>query len=190
MSQMKSRIAIEEGVPVYIRGNQKGRLKVIRIKVKKRGKRYTPLAKLDARSKKALQLYQEVGCDPKQKGAVGRAAGFKSDGNGNAVTCMNRLLARETIIKEMENKCQKKNKMGTDEKVAETIINGLDANHPLAKGEKKDWHAIAKFVKERNDIVGVYPPKKIDIEERKAVLHLTTKDAEALEKYDELTEGK
>jgi hypothetical protein len=187
---MKDREVIgEEGIPVFIRGNERPP-RVIRIKVKKRGVKHAKLEELDSRQKKALQLYAEAGCDPKKKGEVGRAAGFKSDGNGNAVAAMDRLLSRKPIVEKIEKACQTKHKKETDEKVAEVLVEQLDAKHPLAKGEKPDNMAILNAAKEINKIRDNYPPKQINIDERRAVLHLHTQDDEALKKYDELTEGK
>jgi len=102
---------------------------------------------------------------------------------------MDRLLVgRKPIVKNIEEKCQAKHKKGADEKVAEVLVDQLDAVHPLAKGEKKDNLVIISAAKEINKITDNYPPKKVDIREMGFHIHFTKDDIKAAKQYRELTD--
>ncbi len=180
---------IVDGIPVLIRERERPP-RTIRIRTKKRGKKFLkdlPFSKLDSRQKQALKNYAALGCDPKRKREAGVDAGY-SDKGQVAVRAMDRLLERRPIIKNIEEECQAKHEKGADEKVAEVLVDQLDAVHPLAKGERKDNLAIISAAKEINKIKDNYPAKKLDIREVGFHLHFTQDDITAAKKYRELTD--
>ncbi|GAH43718.1 unnamed protein product, partial [marine sediment metagenome] len=152
-----------------------------------KGVKNTPFSKLDSRQKQALENYEALGCDPKSKKEAAVAAGY-SDKPCVAVRAMDRLLERRPIVKNIEDKCLAKHKKGADEKVAEVLVDQLDAVHPLAKGEKKDNLAILSAAKEINKIKDNYPAKKIDIREMGFHLHFTPDDIEAAKQFKAITQ--
>jgi len=180
---------IVDGIPVLIKKRERPP-RTIRIRMKKRGKKFLkdlPLSKLDPRQKQALENYAALGCDPKRKREAAEGAGY-SDKHQVAVRAMDRLLKIRPILKNIEKKCQAIYEKGVDEKVAEVLVDQLEAVHPLAKGEKKDNPAIISAVKEINKIKDNYPPKKVDIREAGFHLHFTQDDITAAKKYWELTD--
>jgi len=177
-----------EGIPVLIK--ERGRHpRSIRIKLKKsgpKGVKNKPFSKLDSRQKQALENYEALGCDPKKKKEAAVGAGY-SDKHQVAVRAMDRLLERRPIVKNIEDECIAKHNKGADEKVAEVLVQQLDADHPLAKGTKPDNLARINAAKEINKIKDNYPPKKVDIREVGFHLHFTPNDIEAAKQYKELT---
>ena len=102
---------------------------------------------------------------------------------------MDRLLVgRKPIVKNIEEKCQARHKKGADEKVAEVLVDQLEAVHPIAKREKKDNLAIINAAKEINKIKDNYPPKKVDIREVGFHLHFSGGHIEAAKQYKEITD--
>ena len=175
-----------EGIPVLIR--EKGRHpRNIRIKLKKSGVKYLkdrPFSKLSPQHKQALKNVAVMGMDKKKEAAV--AAGIPEH---NALRTMDSLLVgRRPIVKKIEDKCMAKHKKGADEKVAEVLVDQLDAVHPLAKGEKKDNLAILSAAKEINKINDNYPAKKVDIREMGFHLHFTPDDIEAAKQFKAITQ--
>ena len=163
---MKEKIMVFDGIPVLIREKERPP-RTIRIKIKKPGRKPLkdlPFSKLDSRQKQALDNYAALGFDPKRKKEAGEAAGY-SDKGGVAVRAMDRLLARLPIIKEIEEQCMALYGKGRDEKVAEVLVEALEAVHPLAKEERKDNLAILGAVKEINKLSDNYPSKKVDTRE-------------------------
>lgn len=169
---------ISDGIPVLVKKGEELRTINIVFKNKKRG-RYAPLSTMTPMQKKALENYQKGGCALGTKTQSAIDAGYAPSGASNI---MNRILAREEIIKAIEEKCPK----GSADKIATVLVEGMDAIHPLAKGEKADHMARISASKELNKIKGVYPASKIEVEERKMVLHLTPSDAIAMEKFKRL----
>jgi len=180
---------IVDGIPVLVK--EKGRQpRSIRIKLKKsgpKGVKNTPFSKLDPRQKQTLENYEALGCDPKKKKEATEGAGYSPNSHGGPVRAMDRLLERRPIVKNIEDKCKAKHKKGADEKVAEILVDQLEAVHPLAKGEKKDNFAILSAAKEINKIKDNYPPKRVDVREMGFHLHFTPDDIKAAEEYKELT---
>lgn len=175
-----------DGIPVLIK--EKERLpRTIRIKIKKRGVKYKPFAELDSRQKQALENFAALDCDPKSKKEAGEAAGY-SDKPSVAVRAMDRLLERRPIVNKMEKRCLAKNEIGTDDKVAEVLIDQLDAVHPLAKEERKDNLAIMSAAKEINKLRDNYPPKRVDVREMGFHLVFGAADIKAAKEYRELTD--
>ncbi|MCK4792078.1 MAG: hypothetical protein KAV87_50580, partial [Desulfobacteraceae bacterium] len=142
---------VVNGIPVLINEREKPP-RTIRIRVKKRRFRDMPFSALPQRSKQALGNYALLGCDPKRKKEAAEAAGYSAspDNHGGAAQAMNRILERRPIINKIEEKCMKKHQIGADEKVAEVLVEQLDAVHPLAKGEMKDNLAVLSAAKEIN----------------------------------------
>lgn len=176
---------IVDGIPVLVSEKERAP-RTVRIKVRKGGRkrlRDTKLYKLDPQHKKALENYVAMGPDKKREAAV--AAGFSRE---NAISTMDRLLVgRKEIVEKIEKECQEKCKKGTDDKIAEVLVEGLDATHPLSKEGKKDYKAIVKFAQEINKVTDKYPPKRIDIREQAVHIIFTKDDIAAAEAYKELS---
>ena len=179
---------IVDGIPVLVK--EKGRHpRTIRIKLKKsgpKGVKNKPFSKLDSRQKQALENYEALGCDPKKKKEAAVGAGY-SDKHQVAVRAMDRLLERRPIVQKIDKECQTKFKKGADEKVAEVLVDQLEAEHPLSKEKKPDNFARIKAAQEINKIKDNYPPKKVDIREMGVHLHFDGGDIKAAKEYRELT---
>ncbi|MCK4784535.1 MAG: hypothetical protein KAV87_12350 [Desulfobacteraceae bacterium] len=180
---------IVDGIPVLIK--ERGRPpRSIRVKMKKSGPKevkYKPFSKLDSRQKQALTNYADLGCDLKKKREAAEAAGY-SDKHQVAVRAMDRLLARQPIVKKIEEECQALYEKGKDAKVAQVLAEQLEAVHPLAKGEKKDNLAILGAAKEINKLSDNYPAKKVDVREVGFYVHFTGDDVTAAKEYRKLTD--
>jgi hypothetical protein len=129
---------------------------------------------LNERQKLALQLYSEMGARPENKKAAGIAAGYAPD---SATSCVSNALRQKPIVAELENAGV------TNKRIAKTISEGLEATHPMSKENKADFNARAKFVSEANKIKNNYPAKKIEIEEKGIIVHLTTDDETAIKQF-------
>lgn len=169
---------ISEGIPVLVKKGEELRTVNIVFRNKKRG-RYAPLSMMTPMEKEALQNYMKGGCAP---GTKTQAALDASYAPSSAPKVINRIMARTEILDAIEDKCPK----GSADKVATVLTEAMDAIHPLAKGEKADHMARISASKELNKIKGVYPSTKIEVEEKKMVLHLTAKDAIAMAKFKRL----
>ena len=178
------------GIPVLIKEREKPP-RTIRIRVKERKYRDMPLRALPSRPKQALKNYAELGCDPRRKKEAAEAAGYSAspDNRGGAIQAMNRILERRPIVKKIEEKCMEKHQKGADEKVAEILVEQLDAIHPLAKGEMTDNLAVLSAAKEINKIKDNYPAKKLDIREMGFHLVFTPGDIEAAKQFKTITEA-
>lgn len=183
---MKEKEMVFEGIPVLIKERERPP-RTIRIRTKKRGRKFLkdiPLSKLSPQHKQALENVAVMGIDKKKEAAV--CAGIPEH---HALRTMDSLLVgRKSVLKKLEDICQAIYEKGVDEKVAEVLVDQLEAIHPLAKGEKKDNLAILSAVKEVNKIKDNYPPKKVDIREAGFHLHFTQDDVKAAKKYRELTD--
>ena len=181
---------IVNGIPVLIREREKPP-RTIRIRVKKRRLKDMPFSALPQRSKQALSNYVDLGCDPKMKKEAAEGAGYSAspDNHGGAAQAMNRILERRPIIKKIEDKCMERHQKGADEKVAEVLVEQLDAIHPLAKGEMTDNLAVLSAAKEINKIKDNYPAKKLDVREVGFHLHFTPGDIEAAKQFQAITEA-
>ena len=169
-----------EGIPVIVRKGEE--LKTVRVvfRNRKRG-RDAPLSKMTPLQKQALKNYIDGGCKPGTKTKSAEDAGY-AVGSG-ASKAINRIMARKEIVDAIEEKC---GEGGAAERVANVIVDATEALHPLAKGEKPDHMARLKGAQEINKIKGVYPSQKIEVEEKGVVIHLTPRDAVAMEKYKRL----
>ena len=170
-----------EGIPVLVKKGEELRTVNFVFRSKKRG-RYAPLSTLTPQRKQALQNYMDGGCAPGTKAKSAVDAGYPYS-NGGASNVINRIMAREEIVKAIEKECGKD---GTAGRVAKVLVEATKADHPLAKGKKPDHMARISGAKEINKIKGVYPSTKIEVEEKKMVLHLTANDAIAMDKYKRL----
>ncbi len=175
------------GIPVLIKEREKPP-RTIRIRVKPRKYKDMPLRALPPQPKQALKNYVDLGCDPTKKKEAAEAAGF-SPNPRSALRAMNRALERRPIIKKIEEKCKEKHQIGADEKVAEILVEQLDAKHPLAKGQMTDNLAVLSAAKEINKINDNYPTKKIDIREMGFHLVFTPGDIEAAKQFHAITEA-
>jgi len=174
------------GIPALIDGRQ-SYPRTFRIRVKKRGIKHLKFSNLDARQKQALKNLLEKGppFTAEKKREAGEAAGYSARSNG-VIRAMDRLLERKEIVTKIENACQKKFKKDVDSKVAEVLVDQLEAEHPLSKEKKKDNFAIIKASQELNKLKDNYPAKKIDIREMGFHVHWTGDDVRAAEEYKEL----
>ena len=172
------------GIPVLLKGNE-SYPGTIRIRVKKRGIKHLKFSRLDARQKQALMNLLQKGppFTPEKKRNSGIDAGYKPS---SAIPAVNRLLERKEIVTKIENACQDKFKKDADSKVAEVLVEQLEAEHPLSKEKRKDNLAIIKASQEINKIKDNYPAKKIDIREMGFHVHFTGDDVRAAEEYKEL----
>jgi len=177
---------IVDGIPVLIRERERPP-RTIRIRTKKRGKKFLkdlPFSKLSPQHKQALDNLAVMGFDKKKEAAI--YAGIPEH---NALRTMDSLIVgRKSILKKIEELCQAKYEKGTDEKVAEVLVDQLEAVHPLAKGEKKDNLAILGAAKEINKLSDNYPAKKVDVREVGFYVHFTRDDVTAAKQYRELTD--
>lgn len=183
---MKEKTMVFDGIPVLIRENERPP-RTIRIKIKKPGRKALkdlPFSRLPPQHQQALDNLAVMGFDKKKEAAV-----FAGIPEHNALRTMDSLLVeRKPIVKEIEEVCQAKHKKGTDKKVAEVMVECLDATHPMSKENKKDYKAIVKAVSEINKVVDNYPAKKIDVRELGFHVHFTQDDVTAAKQYRELTD--
>jgi len=171
-----------DGIPVLIKERERPP-RSIRIKLKTRKIKDMPLSRLPDRHKKALENVAVMGIDKKKQ--AGTDAGFSES---SALKTMGKLLERRPIVKKIEEKCLAKHKKGADEKVAELLVDQLEAEHPLSKEKKPDNFARIKAAQEINKIKDNYPAKKVDIREVGFHLHFTPDDIEAAKQYKELAD--
>jgi len=183
---MEEKTMVFDGIPVLIRENERPP-RTIRIKIKKPGRKPLkdiPYSKLSPQHQQALDNLAVMGFDKKKEAAI--YAGLPEH---HALRTMDSLLVgRKTIVKEIEEVCQAKHKKGTDKKVAEVMVECLDATHPMSKENKKDYKAIVKAVSEINKVVDNYPAKKIDVREVGFHLVFGAADIKAAKEYRKLTE--
>ena len=183
---MKEKEMVFDGIPVLIRENERPP-RTIRIKIKKPGRKALkdlPFSRLPPQHQQALDNLAVMGFDKKKEAAV--VAGLPEH---HALRTMDSLLVgRKTIVKKIDDVCQKKHKKDRDQILAEVMVECLYATHPMSKENKKDYKAIAKAVSEINKVVDNYPAKKIDVREVGFHIHFTQDDITAGKQYRELTE--
>jgi hypothetical protein len=172
---------IIDGIPVLIKERERPP-RTIRIKLMPRKIKDLPFSRLSDRHKQALTNLVVMGIDKKKE--AGLAAGFSESSVGKV---MDKLLARRQIFKKLEELCQALYGMRVDEKVAEVLVEQLEAVHPLAKRERTDNLAVISAAKEINKLSDNYPSKKIDIREVGLYVHYPQDDGTAAKKYGELT---
>lgn len=170
---------ISEGIPVLVKKGEEVRTVNIVFRNKKKG-RYAPLSMMTPMQKEALRNYTKGGCAPRIKTQSALDAGYAPT---TAPKVINRILSRTEILDAIEEKCPK----GSADKIATVIVEAMDAKHPLSKNDMPDHMARISASKELNKIKGVYPSTKIEVEEKKMVLHLTPSDAIAMEKFKRLS---
>jgi len=118
----------------------------------------------------------KMGATPDVKRAAGETAGYHPNA---AVRGVNSTL--RPIVGILEDKGV------DDEYIAETIVNGLKAMHPMAP-KQKDHNVRHKFVREVNTLRNNYPPKEIKSEEKKIVLMITGEDVRQSQSVDAIRE--
>jgi len=173
-----SRIITVEGSPVLVRVSDVDHSKTQRFRPKKRKKTYDyGIRQLRPQQREALAYVMKTGAvDAETKRAAGLAAGYSPT---YAVQAVDKVLERREIVELLE-------KHGvTQDKIAKTIAEGLEAIHPLAKGRQPDHHARHKFVHEANQIRGNFAPTKVkgEVDIRAIHVHMTPEDVVASEKY-------
>lgn len=138
------------------------------------------IRQLNAQQRNALKAYRNLGATPDVKKEAAVSAGYSE---GYAVQAMDKLLQCRPIVAALEKAG------GTDEKIAQTIVEGLESEHPLKPG-RKDPHAIHKFVQEANKVKGNYAPTKIQTEGKSQVMvvHLTAGNIESFDKFKRMRE--
>lgn len=167
---------IVNGIPVLVSGRERVP-RTVRIRVKKRKKfNARSIERLPEKHRKAFKNLLAMGIQRKKEAAM--KAGFSES---HAVRVIdNMIIGRKELLDELE-------KQGaTQERLAEVMVEGLDATHPMSKEDKKDYKAIVKFVSEINKIKDNYPPKKISSEEKIININLSKDDLIALEEYKRL----
>jgi len=162
-----------DGIPVVV-GREKY-YPLLRIHVRPRKLKDKSFKNMNKQQREALQNIAEMGIERKKEAVI--AADYSEH---NALSTANRLLQSKPIVDALRAADI------SDKKIAETIAAGLKAPHPLSKDGNIDYNAVAKFVREANTILDNYPAKKIQIDERSMVLHLTKEDALALSKFNDL----
>jgi len=152
--------------------NYDRRPKMVTIKLKRRkGIRELGIRSMPPQQKQAIKNLLTMGFDRKKEALM--AAGYSET---NIARDSEALLRTRPILEALK-------KQGiTEARVAEVLNEGLKATHPMSKENKKDYKAIAKFVQEVNKILGVYAPTKIQSEEKRIVIHLSSEDARAHER--------
>ena len=138
------------------------------------------IRQLNQQQRNALKNYKNLGATPEVKKAAAVAAGYCEP---YAVKVMDKLLQSRSIVAALEKAG------GTDEKIAQIMVEGLESEHPLKPG-RKDPHAIHKFVMEANKVKGNYAPTKIQTEGKQQVMvvHLTAGNIEAFDKFKRMRE--
>ena len=150
----------------------------VRIRPRPRKVRDMGIRALTPQQRMALKNYDELGAKPEVKRDAATAAGYSE---GYALQAMDNLLQRRPIVAALEEAG------GTDQRIAQVIVDGLESEHPLKIG-RKDPHAIHKFVTEANKIKGNYAPTKIQQENKSQVMvvHLTTGNVDAFNKFQRM----
>jgi len=132
------------------------------------------ISRLTKKQRRALTLYMEQGMTGQRQAL--EAAGYSGF---NPSRDMKRLLFRKPIVYELK-------KIGvTDDKIAQVIAEGLEANHPM-RPKMPDHHARVKFVSEANRIRDNYPATKFQSEQRIIKIILTGDDMKALQEFYEM----
>ena len=138
------------------------------------------IRQLNQQQRAALKNYKNLGATPEVKKDAAVLAGYSGQ---YAVKAMDKLLQSRSIVAALEKAG------GTDERIAQVMIEGLESEHPLKPG-RKDPHAIHKFVQEANKVKGNYAPTKIQTEGKQQVMvvHLTAGNIEAFDKFKRMRE--
>lgn len=152
----------------------------VRVRPKPRKVRDMGIRALDKRQRQALKNYEARGAVPEVKKVAAMEAGYTER---SALKAINNLLARRPIVEALDNAG------GTDEKIAQKMVEGLESEHPLKPG-RPDPHAIHKFVQEHNKVKGNYAPTKVSMEKKSQVMvvHLTAGNIEAFNKFQKMRE--
>ncbi len=147
----------------------------VRLRPKPRKIQDMGIRQLNKQQRDALKKYDEFGAQPEKKKDAAMAAGYAE---GYALKAMDNLLQCRPIVAALEKAG------GTDERIAQVIVDGLESEHPLKPG-RKDPHAIHKFVQEVNKVKGNYAPTKISTENKSEVMvvHLTAGNIKEFDKF-------
>ena len=152
----------------------------VRVKPKPRKIKDMGIRQLNQQQRAALKNYKNLGATPEVKKDAAVLAGYSEQ---YAPRVMDKLLQSRSIVAALEKAG------GTDERIAQVMIEGLESEHPLKPG-RKDPHAIHKFVQEANKVKGNYAPTKIQTEGKQQVMvvHLTAGNIEAFDKFKRMRE--
>lgn len=136
---------------------------------------------LNKQQRQALKNYSNMGAIPEVKKAAAIEARYSE---GYALKAMDGLLQSRAIVKALEKAG------GTDERIAEVMVEGLESEHPLKPG-RLDPHAIHKFVTEANKVKGNYAPTKIQAEVKSQVMvvHMTAGNVDNFNKFKKMREA-
>lgn len=137
------------------------------------------IEKLSPKHRLALEKIAENPTNPR-KAVID--AGFSAS---NATAIANRLLHRKPILKALEEKG------GSDEKIAEVMIEGMTkAENPFRPGFA-DHVARLGYVKELNKVKDNYPATKIKVEKEEKVMHVhfTAENVTQFNKYQDIRMG-
>lgn len=150
----------------------------VRVRPKPRKIRDMGMRALDKRQRMALKIFEKNGATPEVKKESAVEAGYSER---YALEAMDKLLQCRPIVAALEKAG------GTDERIAQVMVEGLESEHPLKPG-RKDPHAIHKFLQEHNKVKGNYAPTKIESENRSKVMvvHLTAGSIENFNKFKKM----
>jgi len=137
------------------------------------------IKQLSPRHRRALE---NIAKNPKNPTKAVIEAGFSAS---NAAATADKLLHRKPILKALEDKG------GTDEAIAEVMIEGMKkAENPFRPG-LPDHFARLGFVKEINKVKDNYPPSKISVTKDVRVMEVrfTAENVKQFEKYNDIRMG-
>ena len=150
-----------------------------RVKAKPRRIVNMGIKQLSPQHRRALEL---IAKNPKNPTKAVIEAGFSAS---NAAATADKLLRRKPILKALEDKG------GTDEAIAEVIVEGMTrAENPFRPGFP-DHVARLGFVKEINRVKDNYPSTKISVtkDERVMHVHFTAENVKQFKKYNDIRMG-
>jgi len=152
----------------------------VRLRARSNKVRDMGIRRLNKQQRDALKKYSELGATPEVKKKAAMAAGYSGP---YALKAMDNLLQSRSIVRALEAAG------GTDEVIAQKIVEGFESEHPLKPG-RKDPHAIHKFIQEANKVKGNYAPTKVQSENKSQVMvvHLTAGNIEAFDKFQRMRE--
>ncbi len=138
------------------------------------------IRQLNPQQRAALKNYADLGAVPEVKKKAAVDAGYSEP---YAIRAMDNLLQCRPIVKALNDAG------GTDERIAEVMVEGFESQHPLKPG-RLDPHAIIKFIAEANKVKGNHAPTKIQAETKSQVqvVHLTAGNVESFNKFRKMRE--
>jgi hypothetical protein len=194
----KTRTEVIDGIPVLIKGSDtrfthranKPLPRATRVAKKWLGVKVPKMELMTLRKQQrdALGHYMALGMDPMKKREAAIAAGYK---NGSSTTqAIDRILAKPFVQTMIVQALEKEGV--NDEKIAQVISEGLEAIHPMARGKRKDFHAIHKFAVTALELKDAFPAKKtqLDVNKRVVTINLTSDDHAAFDKFQRMRKEK